>query len=66
MLVKQAHLKDDRVHIVLSPRIGQTSVEEWDAAARGGDSIWAVAARVKSDEQYGLDLPSAYGLVIRR
>lgn len=66
VLVKQAHLKDDRVHIVLSPRIGQTSVEEWDAAARGGDSIWEVAARVKSDEQYGLDLPSAYGLVIRR
>ncbi|EPS95971.1 hypothetical protein FOMPIDRAFT_1032603 [Fomitopsis schrenkii] len=65
-LVKQAYLKDDRVHVILSPRIGQTAVEEWDAAGRGGESIWEVAARVKGDEQYGLELPSTYAPNIRR
>ena len=65
-LVKQAYLKDDRVHVILSPRIGQTAVEEWDTAERGGESIWEVAARVKSDEHYGRELPSTYAPIIRR
>ncbi|KAH9833757.1 uncharacterized protein C8Q71DRAFT_173404 [Rhodofomes roseus] len=65
-LVKQAHLKDKRVHVILSPRIGQSAVDEWDAAARGGESIWEIAERVRGDEQYGMELPSTYAPGIRR
>ncbi|KZT70371.1 hypothetical protein DAEQUDRAFT_725662 [Daedalea quercina L-15889] len=65
-LVKQAYAKDERVHVILSPRIGHSAVEEWDAAARGGESIWDIAARVRGDEQYGMELPSTYAPGIRR
>ncbi|TFY59159.1 hypothetical protein EVJ58_g5949 [Rhodofomes roseus] len=65
-LVKQAHLKDKRVHVILSPRIGQSAVDEWDAGARGGESIWEIAERVLGDEQYGMELPSTYAPGIRR
>jgi len=65
-LVKQAYMKDERVHVILSPRIGQSAIEEWDAAMRGGESIWDIAAKVRGDEQYGMELPSTYAPGIHR
>ncbi|OCH94341.1 hypothetical protein OBBRIDRAFT_748059 [Obba rivulosa] len=59
-LVAWAREKDARVHVVLSPRISQDVRAEWEAASRGGMDIWQIAAKSRTDETYGMNLPAVY------
>ncbi|GBE79940.1 hypothetical protein SCP_0211420 [Sparassis crispa] len=56
-LVRRARQVDERLYVVLSPRVDQDACAEWEAAARGGESIWETALKAREDETYGMDLP---------
>lgn len=57
----QARARDERLHVVLSPRVGRDYCSEWAGAARGNeDSIWDVAAKACDREEYGDDLPELF------
>ncbi|KAI0089074.1 hypothetical protein BDY19DRAFT_123540 [Irpex rosettiformis] len=52
---------DERLHVLLSPRLGRDYCSEWAGAARGiEDSLWEVAAKACSREEYGDDLPELF------
>ncbi|KAI0750964.1 hypothetical protein C8Q80DRAFT_1098065 [Daedaleopsis nitida] len=66
-LVDTLRKRDDRLHAVLSPRLGVDPCEEWANAARGGPSLWGNAAQARLDRScYGADLPDTYPKEIRR
>ncbi|EJF56619.1 hypothetical protein DICSQDRAFT_112947 [Dichomitus squalens LYAD-421 SS1] len=60
LLVRWAREKDERIHVVLSPQIGDDPCKEWVKAARGGQSLWEVAAKTRADDSHGLGLPDAF------
>ena len=52
--------KDERLHYIISPCLGQPHSQEWASSSRGGESIWTVAARVGRNEEYADALPDAF------
>ncbi|KAI1796221.1 hypothetical protein LXA43DRAFT_658164 [Ganoderma leucocontextum] len=60
LLVEWLRNKDDRLYAVLSPRIGEDPCKEWAAAARGGPSLWEMAAQARANDSHGMDLPVAF------
>lgn len=65
-LVRWARQRDDRLHVVLSPRQGVEDCAEWAAAARGGNSLWEEAAEARAYDSHGAGLPSSYPKVRSR
>ncbi|KAI0920883.1 hypothetical protein AcW1_004969 [Taiwanofungus camphoratus] len=59
-LVRQARKKDAKLHVILSPRLGQDTCTEWETAARGGESIWTLATKARCNDSYGIGLPTIY------
>lgn len=65
-LAQWARKKDDRLHLVLSPRLGVDPCKEWMDAARGGPSLWELAAKDRLEDSHGAGLPEAYPKGMRR
>ncbi|KAI0650577.1 hypothetical protein C8Q79DRAFT_901985 [Trametes meyenii] len=59
-LVQWARQRDDRVHVVLSPRWDVDACREWTEAARGGDSLWEIATEARTNDSHGAGLPDSY------
>ena len=59
-LMQKAKERDERLHFIISPRLGQPHSQEWAASSRGGESIWTVATRVGRKEEYADALPDAF------
>ena len=65
-LVQWARKKDERLHVVLSPRRGVDACKEWVDAARGGPSLWEVAAQARAEDSHGVGLPETFPKGMRR
>ena len=65
-LERKARAADARAHLVLSPRSGAGVCAEWAATARGGESLWEVAARCRAEDSHGAGLPDTYPKTMRR
>ncbi len=59
-LAQWARKKDDRLYVVLSPRLGVDPCKEWMDAAHGGPSLWEVAAQARAEHSHGSGLPETY------
>ncbi|KAI0677387.1 hypothetical protein C8Q78DRAFT_1065941 [Trametes maxima] len=59
-LVQWARQRDDRIHVVLSPRWDVNACLEWADAARGGDSLWEIATDARVNDSHGAGLPDSY------
>ncbi|KAI0720285.1 hypothetical protein C8T65DRAFT_634028 [Cerioporus squamosus] len=59
-LAQWARKTDDRLYVVLSPRLGIDPCKEWVEAAGGGPSLWEVAASARTEDSYGAGLPETY------
>ncbi|KAI0775953.1 hypothetical protein BD413DRAFT_525363 [Trametes elegans] len=55
-----ARQRDERLHVVLSPRRGVEPCSEWADAARGGQSLWELAAEARSKDSYACGLPEVF------
>ncbi|RPD67001.1 hypothetical protein L226DRAFT_125034 [Lentinus tigrinus ALCF2SS1-7] len=65
-LAQWARKKDDRLHVVLSPRLGVDACKDWVDAARGKLSLWEVAAQARAEDSHGAGLPETYPKGMRR
>jgi hypothetical protein len=60
-LRRHAKERDQRIRVVLSPRMGRDVCSEWAGAARGNeDSVWEVAEKMGEKETYADILPETY------
>ncbi|KAI0638345.1 hypothetical protein C8Q77DRAFT_426861 [Trametes polyzona] len=59
-LVQWARQRDDRVHVVLSPRQHVQPWQEWADGARGGVSLWEAAAEARARDAHGEGLPPSF------
>ena len=66
LLVQWARKLDERLHVVLSPRMGEDPCREWVQEARRGPSLWEAAVKARADDSHGLGLPEAFPKVMRR
>ncbi|KAI0774431.1 hypothetical protein C8Q74DRAFT_834804 [Fomes fomentarius] len=59
-LVQWVRQKDDRLHVVLSPRLGDDTCKEWVDCARDGPSLWELATNARTEDSHGAGLPEIY------
>lgn len=60
-LVKHAQARDERLSVVLSPRIQSDICGEWAEAARGNSkTVWELAESVQGQEEYANVLPTVF------
>lgn len=53
--------RDDRLRVLLSPRMGRDVCNEWAEAARGAaPTVWELAAKVRDEEEYANILPTEF------
>ncbi|KAI9056524.1 hypothetical protein FKP32DRAFT_1472771 [Trametes sanguinea] len=60
LLVEWARQRDDRLHVIVSPRRHVELWQEWAAAARGGPSIWDAAEDARARDSHGDGLPESF------
>ncbi|KAI0722813.1 hypothetical protein C8Q76DRAFT_720375 [Earliella scabrosa] len=65
-LVQWVRAKDDRLHAVLSPRLGDDPCKEWVDTAHGGASLWEMATEARAEDSHGAGLPETYPKGMRR
>ena len=65
-LVRWTKKKDERIYVVLSPRVGREDLDEWVEAARGGRSILDKATNSRTDDSYGCEVPDVFPKVMLR
>ena len=66
-LVQTARQRDERIHVMLAPRLDSGGAcAEWAEAARGGASVWEAAAIARAENSHGAELPETYPKVAHR